>query len=54
LFSAWCRWCSAEGEDAGTQTAFSVALSNRGYDKRPTSVGKVWMGLGLAASDDDA
>jgi putative DNA primase/helicase len=52
LFAAWSKWCADEGEDAGTQTAFSTALLNRGFDKRATNVGKVWTGLGLAASDD--
>jgi putative DNA primase/helicase len=52
LFAAWVKWCAAEGEDAGTQTAFSTALVNRGFDKRPTSIGKVWGGLGLAADDE--
>ena len=48
LFAAWCKWCSGEGEDPGTQTAFSIALTKKGYDKRSTNVGKVWNGLGLA------
>jgi putative DNA primase/helicase len=53
LFTAWCKWCANEGEDAGTQTKFSTNLVNRGFDKRPTNIGKVWKGLGLAASDED-
>jgi putative DNA primase/helicase len=51
LFAAWCAWCNAEGEDAGTQTAFSTALTNRGFDKRRRAVGYVWSGLALPAGD---
>ena len=48
LFSAWSKWCADEGEEPGTQTAFSTELTNRGFDKRATNRGKVWDGLGLA------
>jgi putative DNA primase/helicase len=54
LFAAWCGWCKAEGEDHGTQTAFSAALTKLGYGKRVTRVGKVWDGLGLAGTDEGA
>jgi putative DNA primase/helicase len=52
LFAAWCEWCKAEGEDHGTQTAFSLALSRLGHAKRVTNAGKFWDGLALAAADD--
>ena len=54
LFAAWSKWCAGEGEDPGTQTAFSTALVNLGFDKKTTNSGKCWTGLGLAAGDDDA
>lgn len=47
LFKAWEKWCADEGEDAGSQTAFSNALTDRGYDKKHTEAGKFWQGLGL-------
>ena len=53
LFAAWCEWCRAEGEEPGTQTAFSTALVNRGFDKRRSSAGYVWDGLGLAGDGGD-
>ena len=53
LFAAWSKWCADEGEPAGTQTAFSTQLVNRGYDKRPTNMGKVWQRIGLAADDGE-
>jgi putative DNA primase/helicase len=53
LFSAWCRWCSGENEDPGTQTAFSLALTRLGYAKRDRSVGAIWEGIGLRAVAED-
>lgn len=48
LFAAWSKWCADEGEDPGSQTAFSTAITNRGYDKKHTDTGKFWQGLGLS------
>jgi putative DNA primase/helicase len=53
LFAAWQKWCAGEGEDPGSQTAFSTTLVNLGYDKHATNTGKVWKGLGLAAEDSE-
>jgi putative DNA primase/helicase len=47
LFIAWSKWCADEGEDPGSQTAFSLVLTNRGFDKRSTAAGNVWKGLGI-------
>ena len=47
LFATWTGWCKAEGVEAGTQTAFSNALTNRGYDKRRGATGFMWHGIGL-------
>ena len=47
LFTAWQKWCAAESEDAGTQTAFSNELTNRGYDKERENSGMFWQRLGL-------
>jgi putative DNA primase/helicase len=52
LFNAWVAWCKVEGEESGTNKAFSTMLEAKGYDKRPTNVGAVWLKLGLAAEDD--
>jgi putative DNA primase/helicase len=54
LFAAWCQWCQAEGEEAGTHTAFSAALLKAGFGKRRSSGGYVWDGLGLAVLDGEA
>jgi putative DNA primase/helicase len=52
LFAAWQKWCAGEGEDPGTQTSFSTTLTNMGFDKKHTEIGKFWTGLGLAGDDD--
>jgi putative DNA primase/helicase len=51
LFAAWSKWCAEEGVEHGTQTAFSLALVDRGFDKQPTRTGKVWSGIGLQGDD---
>jgi hypothetical protein len=52
LFAAWVKWCDAEGEEHGTQTAFSTALTNRGFDSGKVHGRMRWRGLGLAAEGD--
>jgi putative DNA primase/helicase len=47
LFTAWCKWCADQDEEPGTQTAFSLALTDRGFDKKSTAIGNLWKGLGL-------
>ncbi|HEV8279807.1 MAG TPA: phage/plasmid primase, P4 family [Streptosporangiaceae bacterium] len=53
LFAAWQKWCAGEGEDPSTQTAFSTTLTNMGFDKKHTEIGKFWTGLGLAGDSDE-
>jgi putative DNA primase/helicase len=48
LYAAWSKWCAEQGEEPGTQTAFSTKLTNRGFDKRKTETGAFWKGLGLS------
>lgn len=52
LFAAWSKWCAAEGEDHGTQTAFTLALKKLGYDTTRDKGGAKWQGIGLAAEPD--
>lgn len=52
LYAEWQRWCAAEGEEAGTNKAFTTALQNKGYDTERTKTGMVWRGIGLAAEED--
>lgn len=51
LFAAWSRWCAAEGEDAGNQTAFAIRLQNKGMDNYTSSGRRRWRGVGLAAEE---
>lgn len=52
LFSAWQRWCSAEGHDPGTQTAFASSLQSKGLDNYTSKGRRRWRGIGLAADDE--
>jgi putative DNA primase/helicase len=52
LYGEWCKWCATEGEEPGTNKAFTTALQNRGHDIGKTNVGMVWKGIGLAADDE--
>ncbi|MEU9833272.1 phage/plasmid primase, P4 family [Streptosporangium sp. NPDC048047] len=49
LFDAWSRWCTAEGGDPGTQTAFSNTLVQRGFDKGLSAGRATFKGIGLLA-----
>jgi putative DNA primase/helicase len=51
LFHAWSDWCRACGEEPGSEVTFSDALIIRGFEKKDRSVGRVWVGLGLAAEE---
>jgi putative DNA primase/helicase len=48
LFAAWSKWCASEGEDHGTQTAFTLALKKLGYNTSRDRGGAKWHGIGLA------
>lgn len=53
LYTAWKSWCAAEGEEPGTQTAFSTQVENKGIDKFKDSGGRMrWRGLGLTQLQD--
>jgi putative DNA primase/helicase len=53
LYAEWRCWCDAQGEDAGTQKAFTTALQNKGYDTSRTNVGAMWTGIGIANDDGE-
>jgi putative DNA primase/helicase len=53
LFNAWVKWCSAENIDAGTQTAFSIEMVDKGYDKGKSHGSMVWKGIGLRSEDQE-
>jgi putative DNA primase/helicase len=49
LFRSYSNWCDANGEHAGTQKAFGLALGERGYTKHPHGTDRRihWFGIGL-------
>jgi putative DNA primase/helicase len=53
LFRAWEKWCAEQGEEPGTQKAFSESLENRGVDKYKDGTGRMrWKSIGLATDDE--
>jgi putative DNA primase/helicase len=58
LYKKFKFWCETSGEVAGTQRAFGMRLSERGFvSKQGTSGGskgrKIWHGIGLKVDDED-
>ena len=52
LYQAWRDWCAVEGEDPGTNKAFTTALQNKGFDTGRSNVGIVWRGIGIASDEE--
>jgi putative DNA primase/helicase len=51
LWETWQQWCSAEGEDEGTQVGFSRVVKERGITRgfregRDTKGVRIWKGIG--------
>jgi putative DNA primase/helicase len=53
LFTAWSAWCSASGEQPGTEKGFAESLERRGYAKKRVTAGQIYQGLMLAGTDDE-
>lgn len=53
LFAAWSSWCHENGEQAGTEVVFAAAMSRRGIEKKRSSSGQVYRGVGLYASEGE-
>ncbi|WP_143668807.1 DNA primase family protein [Streptomyces sp. b62] len=53
LFTAWAAWCSASGEQPGTEKGFAESLGRRGYTKKRVTSGQVYPGLLIAGTDSD-
>jgi putative DNA primase/helicase len=56
LFTAYKTWCSLNGRDAMTQTAFGRKLGEKGFASDRETAGpekgrKFWRGIGMKASD---
>jgi putative DNA primase/helicase len=47
LFADWQKWCTVNGEEAGSQKAFSEELTRRGLPKKVIKGKTYWMGLTL-------
>lgn len=47
LYSSFQTWCTQSGESDLSNKAFSMRLSERGYESRKTKNGRFWKGLSL-------
>ncbi|MFI7148415.1 phage/plasmid primase, P4 family [Nonomuraea sp. NPDC050022] len=52
LYTAWTRWCTSEGIESGSQTAFSNALVQRGFDKVKSHGSMTFKGIGLLVESE--
>ena len=51
LYSAYKAWCDTSGDSPMSQTAFGLALAERGYAKKIYTGRKRYIGIGLNAAD---
>jgi putative DNA primase/helicase len=52
LYSAYTRWCEANGEKSLTQQRFGVALNDRGFTPSRTRRARFWLGLQCGDTGD--
>jgi putative DNA primase/helicase len=53
LFEAYREWAEGAGERALSPQAFAEALEARGFDRKRTSIARMWVGLGLRVVSGD-
>ena len=56
LFTAWSNWCHANGikaEEIGSEVSFAASMKTRGFEKKDRNIGRVYLGLMLAGSEED-
>ncbi len=53
VYRSWQQWCGINGEEAGTQRAFSEEMTSRGYQKSKSNGRMVWKGIMLVTSEKD-
>jgi len=53
LYTEWSTWCATEGVPPGSQTAFSRAMGDRGFEPKKSAGRSVFRGIGLRATEED-
>jgi putative DNA primase/helicase len=53
LYAAWQGWATKEGIEPGTQTAFSLAMANRGLPSHKSDGRAVFRGVALLAREEE-
>jgi putative DNA primase/helicase len=51
LFAAWQAWCAQNGEHPGRTREFAEAITQRGFERKERSIGRVYVGLTLLADE---
>jgi putative DNA primase/helicase len=54
LYEKWSHWCRENGEALENQKMFAKAMERHGHTKRETKRGRVYIGIGIQADDDQA
>lgn len=54
LYSSYKVWCEESGEHPMTQTAFGLALGERGYLKKTVQGKRKYVGIGLSVTIQDS
>ncbi|HMF50546.1 MAG TPA: phage/plasmid primase, P4 family [Candidatus Saccharimonadales bacterium] len=52
LYERYRRWADQSGEEIATETSFGLNLRERGFEKKHTSAGKTYSGIGLQLQSD--
>ena len=52
LYQEYRRWATEVGEDLLTETAFARRLAERGFEKKHTKTGNMYMEIGLATQEE--
>ncbi len=53
LYGRWKQWCKENGEDAGSNKAFTEKVKRKGFKSKRTKNGVFWSGLTVPDSEDD-
>jgi putative DNA primase/helicase len=53
LYGEWANWCHANGEEAGSEVTFAEAMTRKGHEKKRSSAGQVYRGIGVLAREGE-
>lgn len=53
LYADWANWCQQNGENPGSEVTFAEAMARRGIEKKRSSGGQIYRGLGLLTNEGE-